>query len=350
MISANYFDGRNGKLHQVDVSVDKEAISLFGVDITRSFLKTATQVLEPFERAPCVLSFPDGSRCEVHESSAKAELLALLAYRKSFVMRWQDKWPGALLALVVMLFALFAGYWWGIPWAVDQVVPLIPDSAEKKLGDEVLAGLDSGLFQPSKLSKERQQQAQDIFAAIKPAVTRIPVRLVFRDAKSVGPNGLALPNGTIVVTDAMVDHITGVGSDLSGFLADEFAGVLAHEMGHIQYRHSLKNLLHGSVLAVATGTLFGDFSALAAAAPTLVLQGQYSREMETQADDYAVMLLKQHGISPSHMADLFESLEKRNKRNLASGIPLWMRATTDYLASHPPTEQRAARLRQAAGQ
>jgi len=348
MISANYFAGGSGKLHQVDLSVAQDTITLFGADITRSFLSRTARLQEPFAQAPCVLSFADGSHCEVHGAEAKAALASALGYQKSWVMRCQDKWLGALAALVIMLGVLFAAYWWGIPWAVDRAAPLVPLSVEKKLGDETLPALDEGLFHPSKLSKERMRQAQDIFARIKPAATRIPVQLVFREATNVGPNAFALPNGTIVVTDAMVEHITGAGSDLSGFLADEFAGVLAHEIGHVQYQHSMKNLIRSSLLAVVSGTLFGDFSAVAAGAPLAVLQGQYSRAMETQADDYAAALLKQRGISPSHMADLFKSLENSNKRNPASDMPRWMRVTTDYVASHPPTAERIARLRQAA--
>ncbi|HTD05161.1 M48 family metallopeptidase, partial [Undibacterium sp.] len=321
---------------------------LFGTDITKRFLATATQIQEPFERAPCVLSFADGSHCEVNGVSEKAALLTALGYQKSFVIRWQDKWLGALAAIVIMLFALFSAYWWGIPWTADRVAPLIPLAAEKKLGDETLAGLDLGLFQPSGLSDEWIRQAQDVFSRIKPATTRMPLQLVFRQAKNVGPNAFALPNGTIVVTDAMLHHIAGPGGDMSGFRADELAGVLAHEIGHVEYRHSTKNLIRSSLLAVISGTLFGDFSAVAAGAPLMVLQGQYSREMETQADDYAATLLKQRGISPSHMADLFESLENSNKRNPANTMPSWMRYATDYVASHPPTKDRIASLRRAA--
>ncbi|MES2068723.1 MAG: M48 family metallopeptidase [Pseudomonadota bacterium] len=350
MISANYFDSSNGKLHQVDMSIINGAVSLFGADITRRFLLRTVRLQEPFQHAPCILSFADGSHCEVHDAQHKATLLKTFSYRKSLVVRWQDKWLGALAAIVIMLAALLAGYFWGIPWVADRGAMLVPQSVEKSLGDEVLAGLDKALLRPSSLSQERRQQAQDIFTRIQPAHPRMPLRLVFRDAKAVGPNAFALPNGTIVLTDAMVMHITGVGSDLSGFLADELAGVLAHEIGHVQNRHALRNLLRSSMLAVLSGTLFGDFSAVAAGAPLMVLQGQYSREMETEADDFAAALLKQHNISPSHMADLFESLDKAGKRNPLGQMPSWMRTATDYVASHPPTAERIARMRQAAGQ
>ncbi|HJW56634.1 MAG TPA: M48 family metallopeptidase [Burkholderiaceae bacterium] len=347
MIAAYYFDGSTGKRHPAELNIGGGTIRVLGADMDRSYGSRSAYLAEPFERAHCVLGFADGSRCEVHDPVAKIALLSALHYRKSFVERCQDRWWGALLAIVVMLLTLFSIYHWGIPWAADRIAQQIPLEWERKIGDTALTGLDQQFFQPSQLIDERQQEAQEIFTKLIPRNTRMPMRLVFRASKLAGPNAFALPNGTIVVTDAMVDHITGVGSGLTGGLADELAGVLAHEIGHVQGRHSLKKLAQTSITGALSWALFGDFSAVAAGAPTILLRLQYSRAMETEADDYAAAVLKLHGISPVCLAELFDSLEKGSRRSPNALGPNWLRRATDYLSTHPSNQERMARLRRA---
>jgi Zn-dependent protease with chaperone function len=348
MIAAIYFDGISGKRHPVHVKVANDQIHVVGADVCCSVATNSARLGEPFAHAPCVVGLADGSRLEVHEPVARQSLLRALKFKESLVMRWQNKWLGALVAIIFMLCALFSAYYWGVPWAAARGSVYVPYEIEKKLGDQELAALDKGLFKPTELSAARQQRAQEIFQRIMPTSPRIPMTLVFRSSKVVGPNAFALPNGTIVVTDEMITHITGSGSELTGGLEDELAGVLAHEIGHVQGRHSVQMLIAGSIVGACTWTLFGDFSAVAAGAPAYILHLEYSRSMETAADDYAVTLLKQHHIPASRLAELFESLETLNasgKRALK--LPNWMRVATGYMSTHPATEERIARLKQA---
>ncbi|CAN5153044.1 M48 family metallopeptidase [soil metagenome] len=349
MISAIYFDSVNGKRHQVDLNVTREAIHIFGEDITRRFATRKARLGEPFAHAPCVIDFEDRSRCEIYETASKQALLSALDFKKSFVQRLQEKWAGALAGILFMLFIVFAAYHWGVPWAAENGAALIPIEVEKRLGEEVLSGLDKGLFKPTVLSDERIQQVQDVFQKIQPARTRMPMRLEFRDSTVLGPNAFALPNGTIVMTDAMVNHIAGIKVDgkeneLTVEESEQLAGVLAHEIGHVQSRHSLKNLLGSSVAGAMSWALFGDFSAVVAGAPVLAVQSHYSRGMETAADDYAAATLKQHGMSPNRLADFFASMQKKEDLE-ESELPSWMRTTTNYVSTHPASKERMARLR-----
>lgn len=65
-------------------------------------------------------------------------------------------------------------------------------------------------------------------------------------APQIGANAFALPDGTLVVTDELVE--------LAGDNDDEVLAVLAHELGHIHERHGLRLLrtqgLSGEPLAV----------------------------------------------------------------------------------------------------
>lgn len=92
------------------------------------------------------------------------------------------------------------------------------------------------------------------------------------------------------------------------FKSDErlLAGVIAHKLGHIDHRHSLRHLLEDSATALLVGALMGDVSgvtALATSAPLVLSTLHYTRESEAEADQYAFALLAKSGRSPKDFAD-----------------------------------------------
>jgi predicted Zn-dependent protease len=169
-----------------------------------------------------------------------------------------------------------------------------------------------------------------------------------RSSPRLGANALALPDGTIMVTDGMILHILGKADDFDEQQQAQLAGVLAHEIGHIEKRHSVRVMARSSLTAAASAALFGDFSAVAAGVPAVVMNMVYSREMESEADGYAISLLKEKGISPAPLADLFDSLEQIHEEDPARRLPRWMAASMAYMASHPASAERSERLRRAA--
>ncbi|MDE2427722.1 MAG: M48 family metallopeptidase, partial [Burkholderiales bacterium] len=304
---------------------------------------------EMFESTFAYLRFADGSHCEIVSAEARRQARQLFAYRESWVERWQKQWQIALLAIVLMGVFLFSAYRWGLPILANKVAMMVTPEMEQKLGDQALISLDQSLFLPSRLSEQRIAQAQNILKNLLPNDARLPIRLEVRDAPKIGPNAFALPGNTIVLTDQMLELILDHGQkELRGDQAYELAGVLAHEIGHIQYRHDLKELANSAFLVMLTGTLFGDFSTVATMAPTALVQSEYSRAKEAEADAYAVTLLRQHAISASHLADLFEKLEQMEVKKAGSKMPKWFRVANSYVSSHPSTPDRIAYLRAAA--
>jgi Zn-dependent protease with chaperone function len=74
---------------------------------------------------------------------------------------------------------------------------------------------------------------------------------------------------------------------------------------------------------------------------------RYSRAMESEADGDAIALLREHGLATAPLADLLEALERSAPAAARRGLPRWLAAGIDFTASHPPNEERAARLRAA---
>jgi hypothetical protein len=158
-------------------------------------------------------------------------------------------------------------------------------------------------------------------------------QLEFRSGKGFGPNAFALPGGLIVITDDMVKAAS---------TTEEVMAVLAHEIGHVELRHTLRSVLQQSVIGVAVATLTSDAASLGVAVaglPMLVARTKYSREFEAAADKYAFQLLKQKGYSPADFASLMERLEKHTKQ---PGI-------FAFISSHPVTSERIQHAIAAAG-
>lgn len=345
MISAHFFDGASARLHTVNLELGNGIIGLAGPDIVRSYAISDAKLAEPFARAAAVLDFADGGRCEIGDPDAKAAVATALGYRKSRVVRWQQHWYGALLALVFLIVTVMAGIKWGVPALADRVVASLPSSVDQQVGDAALKAVSSTWFKPSRLSDERIAEVQEIFDSMRPETQRMPLKLSVVNSDSLPPNALAFPNGQIVITDSMVLHILGKSADFDDYSHAMLAGVLAHEIGHIEGRHSMRALARGSMLAVLSATLFGDFSTVVAAAPALVLNMDYSRDMESRADGYAVTRLIQDELDPEALADLFDSLEANAPGQ--SSLPRWMQQVGNYMSSHPATAERTAAIRQA---
>lgn len=343
MVSAHYFDGASARLHTVGLQLGDGVIALSGDGVSAIYPLTRARMAEPFAQAPCVLDFDDGARCEVSDAAGKAALAAALGYRKSGVVRLQQHWYGALLALVLLAASIGAFVQWGVPALGERIVAALPATVDQRVGDEALRAMENRFFEPSRLSDERIAELQALFELVTPKSTRMPLTLKVRSMPGAPPNALALPNGTIVLTDQMVLHLLGEDSELDDDMQDALAGIMAHEIGHVEGRHSMRAIVRSSMLALGSAALFGDFSSVVAGAPVVLLNMDYSRDMETAADNYAIFLMHKAGRPTAPLADLFDSLESaapgQNK------MPRWMRSGFNYLSSHPASAERSARFR-----
>ncbi|MFC0253013.1 M48 family metallopeptidase [Massilia consociata] len=343
MISAHYFDGHSARLHHVELSAANGAIHLRG-DTERTYSMAGTRLAEPFAHAPTVLYFNDGTHAEVPDAAMRPLLLDALGYRKSRVVRWQEHSAAALVALALLVTLIASAWFWGLPAAAERLSRAIPPSADHALGRHALAVLQKqGILNPSRLGDERLHVLEGMFQRMKPATPRIPLRLLVANAPRLGPNALAFPDGTIVVTDQLVGTAIGEKGELDARAAAALAGVLAHEIGHIEMRHSVRSITRSSLTAALSATLFGDFSAVAAGLPALLGNMEYSREMELAADEHAAAALRRHGISILPLADLFDQLDEK-----ADKMPKFLRQVMSYASTHPDGYARSQRLREAA--
>ena len=200
----------------------------------------------------------------------------------------------------------------------------------------------------SRISLQQEQQLGELaFAQIRPtlqmlelgvapaAVNRIGQRLTaeslhhYRFHVAVDPaiNAYALPGGHIVVNTGLL---------LAADSAGEVAGVLAHEISHVEQRHSLRNLVHDLGWRGVLGVALGDFSGGIWGDLAAHLGGLgYSRELESEADREALEVLRRAQVAPHGLETFFAKQSSRTDT-----LPAW-------LSSHPADEQRLVSLRSA---
>lgn len=247
-----------------------------------------------------------------------AELAAILPPEQKYG-RWVDRIglvPAILIGLLVSAAVLFAGS--RIPeWAA----PHVPRQWEERFGD-ALVGDFGGRF----CNGKGGQAALDKLAArLSPDSRSLNIRVV--DIGIV--NAAALPGGNIVIFEELLAESDG---------PDEVAGILAHEIAHIERRHVTEAMIREFGL----GLLISAFGGTTGANVDALLAAGYSRASEREADADAAAKLARAGISPLPTAAFFQRLAEQESRLGAVGQGL------SYVSTHPMSAERQKRFRDSA--
>lgn len=172
------------------------------------------------------------------------------------------------------------------------------------------------------------RRVERIGTALAPLVQRASLPWSFKVLDVKEPNAFALPGGPIYVTRGLLDLQV---SD------DELAGVLAHEVMHINQRHNAKAIERGLTLALASQLVLSRASETAQLAVQLALQYgivmPHSREDEYEADALGVRLAYNAGYAATGLTAFLARLDALP--NVAQS-PEWM-------SDHPATKARIAR-------
>lgn len=347
--AADYFDGRSARRVPVHITVSGGRAVLAGEGVAAEFPSAAVTVIPRIGKAPYRLEFPDGAAA-VTQAFAEVEQAFALAGRRTLAHRLESHLGFVVVCVVALIVIGWAGHQYGVPRAAEQIARNLPEGLETKLGEESLKAMDGFVLRPTKLPAERREQVTRLFDGLRGAA-RMPadVRLVFRNGNWIDANAMALPGGIIVVTDELVELMK---------TDDQLAAVLAHEMGHLSQRHSLRNLLQDSIVGLVTMAVYGDASSVAGLAvtvPTVLLHTSYSRDFEREADAFAFDVLKKTGRSPRELGtalELLESAHSESDKKPADGAAPAKRdkraRELGYFSTHPPTEERARAAEEAA--
>lgn len=332
MIAATYFDGHSARARPVRVAISAHqlVVALESEQVLR-FPLTSIRVQEAFRNVPLRIELGGGALIEAIDSPALRQLLgdAGVASAMRTPLHFSWAWAGGSIAVVLLL--VWAAYVWLLPVAARQAVALVPASIEQQIGESVWPSIDEDLFKPTLIGADRQRQLREQLTNLSRLLPDPPPwQLEFRSGNE-GPNAFAIPGGRIVVTDQLIARAN---SD------EAVLGVLAHELGHVYERHSLRLIAQSMAVSAILSVWFGDFSTLLVAIPASMASMSYSRGFEHDADTFAIDLMRRAGLSTAPMADLLESLDPATASDGRTEP-----ARASWWSTHPMTAERLARLR-----
>lgn len=334
-LAGQYHDGRRPLGAPVTLRVDGDDALMIGERIEQRYAAPDLRVSPRAGRADRFIALPDGGQLQCADDPLLNRLPQEVP-SEGPVAWLEQRQPVALACVALIAAILVIGYVYGLPAVAKRVAARVPIETERALGEQVLSWLDDQqLFRPTQLDPPTQERIRAGFVELSRGLSlQANYRLEFRESTSFGANAMALPGGAIVITDDMVKLAES---------QDEVMAILAHEVGHQEHRHAMRHLLQTSGAAIVAATVTADAASFGLAVgglPLLLANARYSREFESEADDFAFERLTQSGISPVAFATIMERVA--NQR----GAEKW--GLTSFVSTHPVTAERVQRARDAA--
>lgn len=318
-----FFDGRNAVRRAVAPQLIGRTLSINDPDgraVARWDLGDMTVVDQNKANGSMVFTIASDPkpRLVLFDSPQRAALLAA----EPRLRRWRSRrwkhgfavglgWTAFGIALAALL---YFGWRDGSAWVADAV----PRRWERNLGDRVRESMLDGLYACENAAGKTA--IESLGRKLLPEnIADLPLTIDVVRVKQV--NAFALPGNHIFVFSGLIDRANN---------PDELAGVLAHEMGHLELRHPTRGMIQQLGLSAVISLMFGGNAAGDVAYLATALS--YTREMEREADARAIALLQRARIHTQGLASFFRTL--KDDKDSDSPLP-------DWLSTHPGLQERA---------
>lgn len=233
---------------------------------------------------------------------------------------WSESLSRVILAL--MIGTCITGF--GAYTFMQNSYHIVPQAWDQRVGDQAEAGLKE--FGVVCSSPQVVADLKKLIPYFREHGT--PYKYEIQVVKSPVENAFALPGGKITVFSETIRKAANY---------EELAGILAHEIGHVERRHGMQQLSQYMTIRVILALAFGmtddgTTMALAADAGALLLLLKNSRDHERDADAYAARKLAEAGISSQAIRKFFQRLNEEHKEAIDK-VP-------DFVLTHPSDADR----------
>jgi predicted Zn-dependent protease len=237
----------------------------------------------------------------------------------------QGKDMNKSLAQGFLLVLFFFGIWLGlarINWTEIFNVHQLTTENERRLGE---------IFLDVFLDSNREIHDKQVVSSIDSLVIKIcSANSIERDylkihiVENKDVNAFALPDGHLIVNSALISNS---GSQ------EELAGVICHEIAHIQANHVTKKLIKeiGITVLIAM-TNVNDGGQLIKEGARVLSSTAFDRSLEREADVMAVDYLVSANIDPKPFANFLAKLAENENEELS---------TLTWISTHPDSKERA---------
>jgi len=159
-------------------------------------------------------------------------------------------------------------------------------------------------------------------------------------------NAAMLPSGFMIVNTGLLARVRNEA---------QLAAVLGHETGHYFRKHSLdmhRDTRRTSAMAAAAASALHSYedegnsnNAWNMINQAIMMSGsRFSRDLESEADAYGLMLMARAGYPPRAAFAMWEQLVDERRASAAARHKRYRDGTSAELSTHPPTEERMADL------
>ncbi len=249
------------------------------------------------------------------------QMAALLARPRQSTVGRTIGWLAITIFLLLPLLVILI-FIWQADRIARSAASRISIEQETSLGEQAFAAMSGTL---------KVEDSGPAYEAVQSIGARLTqgsrYRYRFHVANDAAVNAFAVPGGIIVVNTGLIKATRR---------PQELAGVLAHEVQHVEQRHSLQALIKDLGLRGLWLLVSGDIGSGVVGQAALQLTSlSFSRDAEAQADAKGFDELIKAGIDPSGMADFFVVMSKQEGAL----------APPPFLSTHPASKDREAALR-----
>jgi len=367
MIKGSYFNGETSDKKDASLYYKEDgSIGLDGINVVEvpfNLINISSRI----GNTPRYLNFPDGSQFETNDNAAIDEMVRKLSNDPLHGLAHKLESAKGFILFTIVAVILFGWLFiqYGIPAMSKQIAEMLPDEASQYMGQGVLEAMDKSMFEASQLEQKRQDELRALFnGLLKNIEGSQNYKIEFRLGGKIKANAFALPNGTIVFTDELINLTE---NNL------EIASIMLHEIGHLKRKHSLRATIQQFSLAMFVMVITGDVStssSIITAIPVMLVESGFSQGMETEADTYSLEYMLKHKIDPSYFAIMMEKLEASYRPEYVSCMELAKnqvskiqcitdavklnkqehgkanKSAVDYFSTHPASEERIERFRE----
>lgn len=226
-------------------------------------------------------------------------------------------WTKLAIIALFILFLLVGAYLWFMPWLGERIANSFSKETEISLGEQMY----ESMIPQYKIDSGKTVILNEFYKELHYDVG-YPVTITVVDSKEM--NAFAMPGGHIVVYSTILENMK---------TPEELAALLGHEASHIGLRHSLRNIFRDLSRKMFLALLFGNDSGITAVVVSnanALKQLEYSRSLETEADDNGLQLMEKNNINVQGMVRLMQML-----KNESGGAE-----SSAFLSTHPVFKDR----------
>lgn len=208
------------------------------------------------------------------------------------------------IAIVGCVLCLFSILFLQKDYVISELVDMVPVETELEIGKLLFDSYQKSLNldDNTKITEQLEKIVSDLSKPI--GSSQYSYKIFLSRSKDV--NAFALPGGYIVVNAGLIEELS---------TADELYGVIAHEIAHVNERHILKNIIHSvgtyALFSIILGNIDGALAVIVGKGEFL-LDMEYSRQHEIDADHKAIQYLMNANISPDGLRSFFSKLQKHD--------------------------------------